>query len=327
MQRTPPRRYLGVDINSRMVAWCQQHLVPGEGRWEFAHHDVHNPLLGQFNSDARMAPFPCGDGEFSLALANSVFTHLLPDQAQFYLGEISRSLRVGGVARLTWFLFEKNGYPMMQDFQNALYINLEDPTNAVIFSREYVVGVAAAVGLELREEIDGFQQTLLFEKTSQEDRSALEVFEERAAMAKGQRSPSAGASVARPASTVTSAGAAQAVVGRLGDEPHPLLEPTLRVGEIFPCVADVYNAGDVTWLLTGESGRVRLQLRWGRGPEAAAPQFDFPDREPVAPGATARATFFAMAPAVAGSYAVTLGLTVDGEPVGAALYEQVVSLE
>ena len=45
-------------------------------------------------------------------------------------------LRDGGIAVTTFFLFDKAGFPMMQEFQNAPYINLDDPTNAVIFDRE-----------------------------------------------------------------------------------------------------------------------------------------------------------------------------------------------
>ncbi len=40
-----------------------------------------------------------------------------------------------GLLRSTWFLCEKRYFPMMQDFQNALYINENDTTNAVIYDR------------------------------------------------------------------------------------------------------------------------------------------------------------------------------------------------
>jgi len=37
----------------------------------------------------------------------------------------------------------------MQDFQNALYINHIDPTNAVIFDRDWLRREAAAAGLKI----------------------------------------------------------------------------------------------------------------------------------------------------------------------------------
>ena len=48
-----------------------------------------------------------------------------------------------GVAVTTWFLFDKANFPMMQEFQNALYISDFDPTNAVIFDRTWLSGALA----------------------------------------------------------------------------------------------------------------------------------------------------------------------------------------
>jgi hypothetical protein len=42
------------------------------------------------------------------------------------------------VMRATWFFFDKKYFPMMQDFQNCLYINPEDPTNATIYDLGFV---------------------------------------------------------------------------------------------------------------------------------------------------------------------------------------------
>lgn len=71
-------------------------------------------------------------------IATSVFTHLIEDDAIFYLRECARVLRPGGVVDATWFLFDKRLFPMMQPFQNALFMNLVDPTNAVIFARDWL---------------------------------------------------------------------------------------------------------------------------------------------------------------------------------------------
>jgi hypothetical protein len=49
----------------------------------------------------------------------------------------------------TWFLFDKQDFPMMQEFQNALYISDFDPTNAVIFDRRWLERTIAAAGLTI----------------------------------------------------------------------------------------------------------------------------------------------------------------------------------
>jgi hypothetical protein len=81
----------------------------------------------------------------------SVFTHLIEDQARFYLHEFARILQPGGVIVSTWFLFDKREFPMMQGFQNALYINLDMPANAVIFDRAWLCNTAAEAGLTITE--------------------------------------------------------------------------------------------------------------------------------------------------------------------------------
>jgi len=70
---------------------------------------------------------PAEDGAFSLVIAHSVFTHTIQAHAEYYLREITRVMRPDGMLYATFFLFEKRYFPMMQDFQNALYINVENP--------------------------------------------------------------------------------------------------------------------------------------------------------------------------------------------------------
>jgi SAM-dependent methyltransferase len=145
-QRSRPRRYLGVDLHAGMVRWCQTHLAPRAPDFEFVHQDVRNLGFNPQGAHETM-PFPVPDRQVSLLLAWSVFTHLRQDAAAFYLTETARALRPDGRALTTWFLFDKRDFPMMQTFQNALFINDIDPTNAVIFDREWLVGRFDAAGL------------------------------------------------------------------------------------------------------------------------------------------------------------------------------------
>src|SRR5205807_2068395 len=126
-----PARYLGIDLHRGMVKWANENLAPHLPTFSFVHHDVFN---AGFNPDPelpRAAPFPVGEDAITLLIAVSVFTHLVEAQAEYYLDEVARVLRRDGIVIATWFLFDKAGFPMMQDFQNALYINESDPTNAV----------------------------------------------------------------------------------------------------------------------------------------------------------------------------------------------------
>jgi SAM-dependent methyltransferase len=147
-QRAQPMSYLGVDLHRGMVAWCQQNLSPEAPGFRFEHHDIYNAGLNPSGQN-RVLPLPADDGTFSLFNAASVFTHSRQDQAEHYLREAARILRSDGYLNASWFLFDKRSFPMMQSFQNALYINETDPSNAVIFDRSWLRETAASAGLKI----------------------------------------------------------------------------------------------------------------------------------------------------------------------------------
>jgi SAM-dependent methyltransferase len=147
-QRPQPRAYLGIDVHRGMIQWCQRNLAPHATGFRFDHHDVFNR---SFNPQGPhdMADFPVEARSVSLVSAWSVFTHLAEAHTRHYLAEVERVLREDGYFHSTWFLFDKGGFPMMQDFQNALYINDVDPTNAVIFDRGWLLATVASLGLKV----------------------------------------------------------------------------------------------------------------------------------------------------------------------------------
>jgi SAM-dependent methyltransferase len=159
-----PSRYVGIDLHRGMVKWCDENLAPALPNFSFVHHDVFNAGFNPDPTRPRTAPFPVETDSVTFLIAWSVFTHLTQPQAEFYLDEIARVLRGDGVAIATWFLFDKAYYPMMQDFQNALYINVEDPTNAVIFDRGWLPAALRSRGLRILAaqppELRGFQWRL-----------------------------------------------------------------------------------------------------------------------------------------------------------------------
>jgi SAM-dependent methyltransferase len=145
-----PKRYVGVDLHAGMIAWANENLASRLPRFTFIHQDVFNPGFNPDPSLPSTAPFPAEDRSVSLLLALSVFTHLTQDRAVIYLDEVRRVLRADGVILASFFLFEKAYFPMMQDFQNALYINDNDPTNAVIFDRDWLLAELDARELRVR---------------------------------------------------------------------------------------------------------------------------------------------------------------------------------
>ncbi len=141
-----PRRYVGIDPHKGMIQWCRSHISTRAPQFEFHHHDVYQEFMNPDGAFGQ-ASLPAPDGSVTLFLAWSVFTHLLQADAEFYLRELARVLHPAGLAITTWFLFDKAGFPMMQDFQNALYISDFDPTNAVIFDKTWLQDALRTAGL------------------------------------------------------------------------------------------------------------------------------------------------------------------------------------
>jgi len=130
-----PKRYYGVDLFRPSIDWCRKNLTRANSKFTFHHLNAFN---AQFNpSGAAQVPFPTDD-TFSLINAHSVFTHIIERNLDFYFSECVRILESNAVMRATWFLFDKHYFPMMQEFQNCLYINDEDCTNATIYDLSFV---------------------------------------------------------------------------------------------------------------------------------------------------------------------------------------------
>ena len=100
-----PGRYVGMDIQESFIDWCNEHLAPANGTFEFHHQDIYN---GGYNPSGSIRAseyrFPFEDQSFDAIILYSVFTHLLPADADNYLREVARLLKPGGYCYSTWYL-------------------------------------------------------------------------------------------------------------------------------------------------------------------------------------------------------------------------------
>jgi SAM-dependent methyltransferase len=149
LQLPKPENYVGIDLHRGMVSWCQRELQPLVDGFRFEHHNVFSPCLNPDRTLPWAAPFPVEDRSISLIEATSVFTHLIEGQAEHYLDEVARVLTDDGMLMATFFMFDKQMAPFLQDNQNALYCNPLDPTNAVIYDRDWLRGAVAERGMSI----------------------------------------------------------------------------------------------------------------------------------------------------------------------------------
>lgn len=168
-QRVRPRRYLGIDIQRRVIDWCRNNLATADPAFEFLHHDVYAPWYAPENSLRLALPLPAADQSFSLVVATSVFTHLTRSQVEFYLSEVARILTADGVAFTTWLFFDRASFAFHPEVY-SLYISEADFAQAVVFDREWFLETVRALGLGVQRtflpEVAGHQWTVLLVRRS-----------------------------------------------------------------------------------------------------------------------------------------------------------------
>ena len=97
-------KYTGIDVMQKDIDFCRGHYPAG--RYEFIHFDVANPTYAP-GQKATKSSWPVESGSIDLLTALSVWTHLGEEDALFYFKEISRVLKPGGKAIVTFFLLDQ----------------------------------------------------------------------------------------------------------------------------------------------------------------------------------------------------------------------------
>lgn len=100
--------YDGFDIVELGIEWCERHITPRFPRFRFHRADVYNTLYherGRFRAFEYRFPFE--DGHFDFAFATSVFTHMLPQDLDNYVGELARVLAPGGRCLASFLLLNE----------------------------------------------------------------------------------------------------------------------------------------------------------------------------------------------------------------------------
>ena len=90
--------YVGFDPIASCIAWNQRFVLPLTGdRFRFVHADLYS---AEYNPHGTLQPsefrFPAEDGSIDVAVASSLFTHLLEADAGHYLAESARVLAPQG---------------------------------------------------------------------------------------------------------------------------------------------------------------------------------------------------------------------------------------
>lgn len=178
-------RYTGFDLSKRALAFARTH-VSGRARVHFEHAAVASAEYAGRGVSAAQYRFPVKTGSVDAALAISVFSHLLAEDAAGYLAETGRALRPGGRLFLTGFLIDHAVQARLEQGEAKLALQRFDadswaadpkhPERAIGFDRAQFDAWVTQAGLRWvgepepghwsrREVLGEFQDRIVLEKT------------------------------------------------------------------------------------------------------------------------------------------------------------------
>lgn len=161
-------RYTGFDIGAGQIAFCRRALA-AYPNFRFHHFDVRNET---YNRRGRLAPgdvrFPEADGAVDRFIAQSVFTHLLPDAAAHYLAELRRVLRPDGRAMISCFVGSAEEiaaspaspapiFQFLHEHSPGVFIHSRRrPSESVAYRRDAFERLLAEAGLTMTTLLPGY---------------------------------------------------------------------------------------------------------------------------------------------------------------------------
>jgi SAM-dependent methyltransferase len=158
--------YVGLDTAGEFIDICDEYIGSKVDGFQFVHAEIFNTHYNR-NAAATAAEFrfPFDDAEFDFVFSNSLFTHLVPADADNYFREIGRVLRPGGRTLNTIYLLNEESSGQIDDgtskqgevhpFAEGL-ARVKKPDNPeawIALDEAYVRRAHADAGLEIEDPI------------------------------------------------------------------------------------------------------------------------------------------------------------------------------
>ena len=122
-------KYTGIDVSEKFVDICKSNYKDERATW--IHTASSNNFYAKQQSGQNLWPFP--DQEFDFMCAVSVWTHLVPADFRFYLGQVAAKLKVGGRAMITFFILDDLYYETVSGRTDVMSDYYPQPRSRWIF--------------------------------------------------------------------------------------------------------------------------------------------------------------------------------------------------
>lgn len=128
--------YEGIDTITKGVKWSQDRITTKNSKFRFQHADIYNKLYNKSaDTLASEYRFPYDDNSFDFIFLTSVFTHLMPQDTENYVREISRMLKPEGTLFSTWFLLTDESKIRMQEDKKLIQFVHPVPGDVPAFAK------------------------------------------------------------------------------------------------------------------------------------------------------------------------------------------------
>lgn len=147
---SPQGTYEGFDIVKKGIDWCQQKITAPFPNFHFLYIDLKNDLYN-LNTEAEAGnfTFPYPENHFESVVLTSVFTHMMPEDVQNYLTQISRVMKKEGRCLATFFLLNPEVSRLMQE-------------DKIPFQFPHSFGGYSLMDKKVKEANVAFEETFLF---------------------------------------------------------------------------------------------------------------------------------------------------------------------
>jgi SAM-dependent methyltransferase len=155
--------YVGLDTDRKAIRACNKWIASKLPRFSFIWVDVFNTNYNP-TAEAKAAQyrFPFDEDAFDFVFSNSLFTHLVPDDARNYFHEIGRVLKPGGRTVNTIFLLNEESLALVDSGESPQGVlhqfgdlaRVKRPTRPeawIAFDEDFVRQAHIEAGLEIEQ--------------------------------------------------------------------------------------------------------------------------------------------------------------------------------
>jgi SAM-dependent methyltransferase len=153
-------KYEGFDVTPVLIKWCITNISSKYPNFHFQLANIYNK---HYNPKGRLKAseyrFPYQDESFDFIFLKSVFTHMLPQDMENYLSEVSRVLKKGQKCLITYFLLNAQSLALIDaklstldfkySFGNYRTVSKTTPEGAIAYPETYIREKYEKLGLKI----------------------------------------------------------------------------------------------------------------------------------------------------------------------------------